>query len=177
MQRLLAAIQVLDKFRDAAVVLELSRLGVAGLRVSRALIGQRDEQALIQEGQLAKPLRQRVEVVLGDSEDFFIGQELNFGPTLLGGAGLLELAGRLALRICLLPGETVTPDFEIKLMAQSVHARHAHTMQSARNLVGRSIKLAAGVQLGHDHLRRRHFFAIDFHVVDRNAATVIDYSD
>src|SRR5207253_11486143 len=63
---------------DAAVVLELSRLGVAGLRVSRALVSQRDEQALVQEGQLAKPLRQRVEVVLGNGEDFFIGQELNF---------------------------------------------------------------------------------------------------
>ena len=47
MQYLFAPIQVLNKFGDAAVVLELDCFGLASFRLRRALIGQRDLQALI----------------------------------------------------------------------------------------------------------------------------------
>ena len=50
---------MLDELGDAAAVVELVRLG----RIL-ALVGQRDLQALVQERQLAQPLRQRVEVEL-----------------------------------------------------------------------------------------------------------------
>ena len=63
MERLLAAVQVLDEFGDAAVVLELGALGFAGLRVGLALVGERDEQALVQEREFAQALRERIEVV------------------------------------------------------------------------------------------------------------------
>ena len=63
MQHLLAAIQVLDELGDAAVVLEFSRLRLAGFWVGRALIGKRDEQALVEEGKFPQTLRQRVVVV------------------------------------------------------------------------------------------------------------------
>jgi hypothetical protein len=42
-QHLLAAVQVLDELRDAANVLELLLLAVAGLGVGGALVGQRDD--------------------------------------------------------------------------------------------------------------------------------------
>ena len=64
-QHLLAAVQVLDELRDAAVVLELRLLGLARLGIGRALVGERDQQALVQEGEFAQALRQRVEVVFG----------------------------------------------------------------------------------------------------------------
>ena len=53
-------------------------------------------QPLVQEGQLAQTLRQRVVVVFGDRENFFVGNEMNLGPALLGRARLLQLAGWLA---------------------------------------------------------------------------------
>ena len=74
-QHLLAAVQVLDELRDAAVVLELGGLGFAGFRIGGALIGQRDQQAFVQEGQLAQALRQRVVVVFGRGEDALSGRK------------------------------------------------------------------------------------------------------
>ena len=44
-----------------------------------ALVGERDEQALVQERQFAQALRERVEVVFGGGEDALVGQEMNFG--------------------------------------------------------------------------------------------------
>ena len=68
-QHLLALVQVLDELGDAAGVLELCVLGLAGLGVGGALVGERDLDALVQEGELAQALGQRVVVVLGDGED------------------------------------------------------------------------------------------------------------
>ena len=50
-------------------------------------------------------------------------------------------------------------------------------MQSSRNFVGVAVELAARVQRGHHDLRGGNFFAVDVHVVDGNAASVVDYSD
>jgi hypothetical protein len=54
---------VLDEFGDAAGEAELGVLAVA-------LIGQRDFQAFVQEGELAEPLRKRVKAVNGCGENF-----------------------------------------------------------------------------------------------------------
>ena len=43
----LAAVQMLDEFGDAAVVLELGTLGFAGFRIGLALVGERDHQSLV----------------------------------------------------------------------------------------------------------------------------------
>ena len=50
-------------------------------------------------------------------------------------------------------------------------------MQSARNFIGGRIKFAAGVQRGHHHLRRRNFLTVDHHVVDGNAAAIVNHRD
>ena len=94
MQHRLAAIQVLDELGDAAGVLELGALGLAGLGVGGALIGQRDFQALVQESHLAQALGQRVVVVLGGGEDGPVGQKVDLGAALLAGSGLAQFAGR-----------------------------------------------------------------------------------
>src|SRR5579864_5015261 len=109
-QRLLAAIEMLDKFRDAAVVLEFVALGLAGFRIGGALIGQRNQQSLVEEREFAQALRQRVVVVFGRSKDRTIGYEVNFRPGLyLGDARLLQLADGLAFGIILLPGCAIAP--------------------------------------------------------------------
>ena len=79
-QHLFAAVQVLDEFGDAAVVLEVGGLGIASLGVGGALVGERDQQAFVQEGELTQALRQRVVVIFGDGEECFCreGSELWF---------------------------------------------------------------------------------------------------
>ena len=144
--------------------------------VARSSVSVMDEAA-IQEGHLAQTLRQCVEVIFSRGEDGTVGQEVDTCAPLLGGSGFLELAGGLAFGVSLLPCETIAPDFEIEFFAERVDAAHADAVQSARNFVSRGIELTAGVQGGHDDLRSGNFFAVDIHVVDRNAAAVIDDGD
>src|SRR6202021_256110 len=94
---LFAAIEMLDELGDAAVVLEIGLLGLAGLRIGGALIGEGDQQSFVQECEFAQALRQRVVVVFRSGEDAAVGQEVNFRPALLGRAGLIQLVGGLAL--------------------------------------------------------------------------------
>src|SRR4030095_8242727 len=64
----LVLVQMLDERHDAAVVLELVALAVA-------LVVDRDENAAVEERELAKPLRQRIEAVLVRLEDLRIDLE------------------------------------------------------------------------------------------------------
>ena len=176
-QNLLATIEVLDEFGNPTVVLELGSLRLAGLGIGGALVSESDEQALVEERQLSQTLRQSVKVKFGGGEDTLVGQEVNFGSAFFGGASLLELAGGFTLGVSLFPGETVTPDFKIEFFTECVHHRNAHAVQSAGDFVRRRIKLAAGVQLGHHHFGCRHLFAVHFHRVHGNAATVVDHGD
>ena len=75
MQHLFAAVQVLDKFRDAAVIFKLDGFGFAGLGICRALVCKRDLQALIEECKFPQPLGQGVEVVFGSGENSFVGDK------------------------------------------------------------------------------------------------------
>ena len=178
MQDLLAAVEMLDKFGDATVVFEIRVLGLAGLGVVGALVGERDEQAFVQEGELAQALGERVVVVLGRGEDALVRQEADLGAGLhFRGAGLLQLAGGFAFRVRLLPGEAVAPDFEFQFLAEGVDDGHADTVQPAGNFVRGGIEFSARMQLGHDHLGGGNFFSIDVHVVDGNAAAVVDDGD
>jgi len=54
---------MLVKLGDAAGVFEFNGLGFAGFGVGGALVGERDNKALVKKSQLAQPLRQRIEIV------------------------------------------------------------------------------------------------------------------
>ena len=172
-----AAVQMLDEFGDTAGVLEFQLLRFARLWIGGAFVGERDLQAFVQEGQFAQALRQRVIVVFGCGEDFFVGKEMDFCAALFGGPGFLQFGLRIALGIALLPDMSVAPDFQIKLMAERVYAGNTNAMKSAGNFVIGVIKLSSGMQLGQHHLRGRNFLAIDHHVVHGNSASVIDHGD
>ena len=76
----LAAVEMLDELGDAAGVTELGAASFAGLGVGSALVGERDFEALVEEGHLAQPLRQRVVVELGGGEDGLVGQKMTLVP-------------------------------------------------------------------------------------------------
>ena len=111
---------MLDELRDAARVLESARLlsPVLGsvVRSSVSVISQ----ALVEEGELAQALGQRVVVELGDGEDVVVGQEVDLGAALLATApSSRSLVIGAPLRVVLLPGEAVAPDLDVQLARES----------------------------------------------------------
>ena len=88
----LVLVQVLDERDDAALVVELVVLAVA-------LVVERDENAAVQERQLAQALRQRVEAEDGGLEDLGVGLEGDLGAAALGRAGDFERPRRRAALI------------------------------------------------------------------------------
>ena len=69
----------------------------------------------------------------------------------------------------------VAADLELEPGRERVDHRDAHAMQAARDLVGILVKLAAGMQLGHDDLGRRDtLFGVD---AGGNAAAIVDDGD
>jgi len=163
----LVLVQVLDERDDAAVVLELMALGLT-------LVVQRDENAGVQERELAQPLRQGVEAEVGGLEDFSIGTEGDLRAALLRGPRDLEIAGGLAALIFLLVHLAVAPDFQVQLLRERIDHRDAHAVETAGNLVALVVELTAGVQ------HREHNFGCRpavRHVVDRDAPAVVDHGN
>jgi hypothetical protein len=69
----------------------------------------------------------------------------------------------------------VAPDPEQEHVREGVHDRDADAVEAARHLVGVLVELAAGMELGHDDLRRRHpLLGMD---VGRDAAAVVAHRD
>jgi hypothetical protein len=167
-QHRLPAVQMLDELRDAAAVQEL-----VVLHRVHALIGQVDLQALVQERQLAQPLRQRVVIVGGFHHDRGIRLERDARAGFPAGfARPQQRTFGMAAGKFHLPGITLAPDFQLQPLGERVYAAHAHAMQSARYLVALGIELAAGVQLGHHDFRGRYAFLVHIH---RDAAAVVDH--
>ena len=72
----------------------------------------------------------------------------------------------------------VAPDLDVEFLAERVDAAHAHAVQAARHLVGGGIEFAAGMELGQNHLDRRHPLPVArVHHVHGNAAAVVDHGD
>ena len=76
----LVLVQVLDERDDAALVVELVALAVA-------LVVERDDDAAVQERELAQALRERVEAELGGLEDLRVGLERDLRAAALRRAG------------------------------------------------------------------------------------------
>ncbi len=97
------------------VYLKVWVLGFAGLGVGGALVGEGDLDALVEEGELAQAVGERVVVVLVHGEDGLIGQEVDLGALAGAGAHLAQQADGLAFAVVLLPGEAVAPDLDVEL--------------------------------------------------------------
>jgi hypothetical protein len=127
--RRLVLIEVLDEFDDAALVEE-------GVVATVALVLDDDLETLVEERQLAEPVRQRIEGERHFLEDRRIRLEPDDRAVLLGGfAGRQRARGRAALLVPLGPHLAAAPDLEFQPLAECVHHRDADAVQTARHLV------------------------------------------
>ncbi len=174
MEDSLAAVEMFDKFRDAAVVKKIGCLiGIF------ALINECDLEAFVEESEFAETLGKSVEVKLRHRHDGGVGFESDLRAVLAACfAGRGETAFGNAAFVVLFPRERVgrrffgrAPDLQMQLFGKRIHAAHADAMQTARNLVAVGIELAARVQFGHNNLGRRDAFLVH---IDRDAAAVVD---
>ena len=168
MNRRLDPVQVLDERNDPALVEELVLLVVA-------LVLDEDAQAAVQERQLPEPLGQHVEAEVDGFEHRRIRLEGDARTPFLGGARFLERRQGLAALVGLLVHLAVALDLDLEVLRQGIDHRQPDAVQSARDLVGALVELAAGVQLGEHDLRGRQLLrGVD---VDRNSAAVVDHGD
>ena len=77
-----------------------------------ALVVERDDDAGVEEGELAQALRQRVEAELDGLEDLRVRLEADLGAAPLGDAGGEQVGERLAALVALLVDLAVAPDLE-----------------------------------------------------------------
>ena len=169
-QRLLVLVEVADEVLDAAFVLELDLLALG------PLVAQHDVQAAGQEGRLAQPLHERVEVELLDVEDVRVGQEGDRRAGLVGRLALLQRAERRAARVVLAPHVTFAADLDVQLLAQRVDDRHADAVQAAGHLVAAAVaELAAGVQDRQHDLDGGLLLLL--HHLDGDAAALVAHRD
>ena len=172
-QRLLVAIEIFDEGGDPALEIE-----IVFKHFLVAQIAQLDAHARIEERQLAVTVFELLEIEFGDVlEGVVAGLEGHAGALLAGRRIALDDQRRDGIAV----GEphpvllAFAPDGEFEPFGQGVDHRNADTVQAARDLVGVVVRgvleLPARVQLGHDHLGRRHaFFGVH---AGGNAAPVI----
>ena len=149
-------------------------LVVEDLLLVGALVGKLDAQAAGQVADLAHPAAHPAVVELEPLlEDAGVGHEVHPGPGLaLGGLShdlerLLDLAAGELDAVVLAPA----PHLDDHPVGERVDHAGAHAVEAARDLVGALFELAAGVQLGVDHLDRG--LALAGHHVHGDAAAVV----
>ena len=147
-ERLLGAVEIADERLDPALVVEGRDPGLG-----RALVPESDVKAGVEEGELAQPVLQLVEIELDLRKGLGRRQEGDAGARTLGG-----LARDAERRLRLAAGKAhgvfraVAADAELQPLRKRVHHRHADAVKPAGDLVGALVELPAGVQLGHDDL-------------------------
>src|SRR5882724_10414211 len=169
MNRCFVLVQVLHELDDAA--LEEERVAPAVV-----LVLDDDLQSAVQERQLAQPIRERIERELADLEDRRVRLESDDGAVLGRLLARRQRAGRHpALLVALRPHLAAAADLDVEPLAQRVDDGDADAVQAARDLVGRVLELAAGVQHGQHDFRRR--LARLLVRVDGNPAAVVADGD
>src|SRR5579864_746477 len=134
-QDLLAAVQMLDEFRDASGETNIGFVGAA-------FVLKRDREPFLKEGEFAQALRKSVISISGRGENRRIGMKGDFRSGFLSLASVFQLRCRLAFFIALLPYLTVAPDFQIEPVGKSVDDGNADAVQASGNLVGVAIEFA-----------------------------------
>src|SRR5471032_1184518 len=135
--------------------------------LARALVGQLDVDAIVQEGQFADALGQDLVMEFNVREDLFVGPEVHIGAALVGVANHLDRRDghavdhfddavlRHATHEFHVVHFAVAANRQFQQFRQAVDARYAHAMQAARYFIRVLVELAAGVQLGHDDFSGR----------------------
>src|SRR5581483_8112570 len=138
------------------------------------LVAQDDPETLVEEGHLAEPGRDRLEVVFGGLEGVLAGEPRHAGAGLLAVlqvADLAQVVVRGAVGELLLPQLAAVLHLEVELAGQRVHDRDADAVQTAGNLVATAAELASGVQHGERQRRGRQL--LPGGGAGRDASTVV----
>ena len=172
---LLRLVEELDELADAALVLE--DLAPHGRHVVRradvpvaALVGQRDDEAGVQERQLAEAAREDVELELGRREDLVIGLEGDLRARLVRVADDGERRDGHAPAVLLEVHVPLALDLHLQPLGDGVHRAHADAVQPRGDLVARVIEFPARVQHGHHDLGRADALLVH---ADGDAAPVV----
>jgi hypothetical protein len=141
-QLVLVLVEVADEVLDPALVLKGDAVG------RPPLVDQLDLQPAGEEGGLAQPLGQGLEVELDlFFEDLQVREEGDLGAVLLGRGALRQLGDRLAALVVLRPDVAFAADLQVEALGERVDDRDADPVQAARDLVPAAVpELAAGVQ-------------------------------
>ena len=174
-RRAARGIEVLDELLEALFRIEVVFAGIAF--VVPALVVEVQADALVQERQFAQAVGQDVVFVFRrEREDALVGFERDGGAAVGAFADDLDLRGGSALAVRLAVYFPVAAaDLGDQQRRKRVHARYAHAVQAARNLVAALVELTARMEnRKHDFECR---FALLFVVVGRDAAAVVAYGD
>ena len=164
-------VYIFDKGFDAAVELK----GVFLFIPAVPAVLDDDADSLVQECEFPEPLGEYVEVELDALEHALVWLERDLGAAFLAASLFFHLKLRNPTLVALYEELAVPADTDFEPFGERIYHGYAHTVQTARYLVGFVVKLAAGVKLGHDNLQRRHtLIGVQF---CGNAAAVVDYLD
>ena len=108
---------------------------------------------------------------VGSSKISRSGLKVIVVPVFLAWPTRLQVLGLLAARKRHAPDAAVAPDLDLQPLREGRDARDAHAVQPARDLVGRVVELAAGVQHRQGHLHARLLLLLV--QVHRDAAPVV----
>ncbi len=163
-----AAVKILHELTDPA-------LGVILVRFIGALVHADDSQPLIKIGQLFKTLLEHGKGKFGRFKNLIVRQKTYRSAMAFGFPQTDQLRHRRTALVTLSPALAVTAHSDLKPFRQRVYAGYAHPVQAAGHLVGVVVKLASGVQFGHDHLYGGHAeLGMNIH---GNAASVVAHGD
>ncbi len=108
--RLAAAVEVLDELDDTPFVLE-------GFLLARAVVEEDDSHALVEVSQLLQAAVQNVGIELQVAEDFVIGLESGLGAGRVRGAETSHLRDRLAALVFLVIDVAAAADLDLAPLA------------------------------------------------------------
>ena len=127
-----------------------------GLGHSVTQVVQGDGEAAVQEGDLAQPLRERVEVEIERIEDLGVGEEdYRRAGAIVAGFHALHVAVRLTARVGLPVEVAVSTHLDEETLGEGVYNRHPHSVKAARDFVALAAELASGVKFRHHDLECR----------------------
>jgi hypothetical protein len=163
----LAGVDLLHELDDAVLVEE-----DLGLRRGRALVGEGDLEAGVEEGQLAQALGDGVGLEDGRvAEDLGVGLEGDERAGALGFADDLEFLDGLAALELHVVDRAAAGDLDLEPLGDGVDALGADAVRAAGEFVAALAVFAAGVQRGEHELDARQAgILVDVH---RDAAAVV----
>ena len=166
-QRRLGFVNMVNESRQTAFIMEVNLA-----RFGTAVVNQPQINAGVQKSLFANGAFKRIEVEFGHGKGFGAGQKSYFGTVAAFGiADDFQMFNDVAVRKARQMFLALAPNAQIEPDGQSVDDRNADTVQTAGNLIGIVIELAAGVKFGHDDLGGGN--ALFLVHADRNAAAVV----